>query len=121
MVRLSTIEFEHAPRGFCYDRWRARLIHPSAVRPAQGLSTRIAPARTTTRQSPSAMGVRRSGPLNTVRCVFLLLVQVIGSGALGLENVTNKWAFWVGTYSDSSPAIATDGTIYFGTFTGKLW
>ena len=36
-------------------------------------------------------------------------------------NATNKWCVEIGSDSDSSPAVGTDGTIYFGTFDGKLW
>ena len=35
--------------------------------------------------------------------------------------VTNDWVLRVNSQSDSSPAIAPDGTIYFGTFDGRLW
>jgi len=39
----------------------------------------------------------------------------------GVERLTNEWTLSTGTSSDSCPAIAPDGTIYFGTFTGRLW
>jgi outer membrane protein assembly factor BamB len=35
--------------------------------------------------------------------------------------VPEEWMFVIGETSDSSPALASDGTIYFGTFSGKLW
>ena len=36
-------------------------------------------------------------------------------------GLTNEWSLSIGDYSDSAPAVASDGTIYFGTFKGKLW
>ena len=53
--------------------------------------------------------------------VISLLLSIPACRGDELERVTNRWSFWVGTYSDSSPAIAEDGTIYFGAFDGKLW
>src|SRR5215831_2143620 len=35
--------------------------------------------------------------------------------------LTNQWTVLIDSTSDSSPAIAPDGTIYFGTWDGKLW
>jgi outer membrane protein assembly factor BamB len=38
------------------------------------------------------------------------------------ENIlTNEWSLDIRSRSDSAPAVGTDGTIYFGTWTGKLW
>lgn len=36
-------------------------------------------------------------------------------------DLTNLWAANIGDATDSSPAIAPDGTIYIGTFHGLLW
>src|ERR1041385_8848316 len=36
-------------------------------------------------------------------------------------TLTNEWVVDIGCYSDSSPAVAEDGTGYFGTFLGDLW
>ena len=41
--------------------------------------------------------------------------------ARGVTYFTNEWSFPVHSSSDSAPAVGTDGTIYFGTWTGKLW
>src|SRR2546425_10168626 len=38
-----------------------------------------------------------------------------------LPTVTNEWLVKIGCASDSSAAIGPDGTIYFGTWEGKLW
>jgi outer membrane protein assembly factor BamB len=52
-------------------------------------------------------------------CAFALL-GALSSDAFAQE-ATNEWVFMVNSQSDSSPAIAPDGTIYFGTFDGRLW
>jgi outer membrane protein assembly factor BamB len=59
--------------------------------------------------------------VNISPCVLASLLFVIAAQGAELEKITNRWSFWVGTFSDSSPAIASDGTIYFGSFQGKLW
>jgi outer membrane protein assembly factor BamB len=41
--------------------------------------------------------------------------------AWGANALTNEWTVAIHDGSDSAPAVAPDGTIYFGTFTGKLW
>ncbi|HSU53043.1 MAG TPA: hypothetical protein VLT36_03170, partial [Candidatus Dormibacteraeota bacterium] len=35
--------------------------------------------------------------------------------------LTNSWSTRIESFTDSSPALAPDGTIYFGTFHGYLW
>jgi outer membrane protein assembly factor BamB len=50
--------------------------------------------------------------------VILLSVQLPCSAQ---STVTNLWKIQLPFYTDSSPAIAPDGTIYQGTFTGKLF
>lgn len=37
------------------------------------------------------------------------------------KELTADWSIWIGTLTDSSPALAPDGTIYFGDFDGKFW
>jgi outer membrane protein assembly factor BamB len=41
--------------------------------------------------------------------------------AYGVNVLTNEWKLSIGGGSDSPPAIGSDGTIYFGTWTGNLW
>jgi outer membrane protein assembly factor BamB len=55
--------------------------------------------------------------------LLLCLILFPGLRASGAEWVymTNSWELHLGSKSDSSLAIAPDGTIYFGTFDGKLW
>ena len=48
-------------------------------------------------------------------------MTVSGTAVAAAPEVTNDWALDVDRPSDSSPAIAPDGTIYFGTFAGTLW
>jgi len=37
------------------------------------------------------------------------------------QNITNQWSIRTDSWSDSSPAVGRDGTIYFGTWGGDLW
>jgi outer membrane protein assembly factor BamB len=48
---------------------------------------------------------------------------VFGSAQVEIpaQEATNEWVLTVNSQSDSSPAISPDGTIYFGTFNGRLW
>src|SRR5437867_5892900 len=58
----------------------------------------------------------------TLPLIFSCLgMTVSGTAVAAAPEVTNDWALDVDRPSDSSPAIAPDGTIYFGTFAGKLW
>ena len=44
------------------------------------------------------------------------------ASAAGWENVlSNDWSVSFPGHSDSAPAVGGDGTIYFGTWRGKLW
>jgi outer membrane protein assembly factor BamB len=54
-------------------------------------------------------------------CVFLASLVPGIDHARALEAMTNEWSVRIGSPIDSSPAIAPDGTIYFGTWKGKLW
>jgi len=51
--------------------------------------------------------------------LFWLLLPL--PAACGANILTNEWSLAIRSGSDSAPAVATDGTIYFGTFRGKLW
>src|SRR5688572_25776099 len=53
--------------------------------------------------------------------LILSCLAMAVSGAVVAAEVTNDWALTINSPSDSSPAISPDGTIYFGTFYGKLW
>ncbi len=51
-----------------------------------------------------------------------ILFLFFGLGhAVAVETLTNEWSLGTGTTSQTCPAIAPDGTVYFGTFTGRLW
>src|ERR1035437_3861249 len=41
--------------------------------------------------------------------------------ACGANIFTNEWTLDLRSYSDSAPAVGPDGTIYLGTWAGKLW
>jgi outer membrane protein assembly factor BamB len=50
-----------------------------------------------------------------------LLVLGLVQASAQIPTLTNLWSVSLNDTSDSSPAIAPDGTIYLGTFEGKLW
>jgi outer membrane protein assembly factor BamB len=53
-----------------------------------------------------------------------ILVQAILAPYLSRAEAltrTNEWSLLLSALSDSSPAVGSDGTIYFGTFTGDLY
>jgi outer membrane protein assembly factor BamB len=50
----------------------------------------------------------------------LTLQALIGSAVQEPFKLTNAWTVAIASAVDSSPALAADGTIYFGTFDGKL-
>src|ERR1035441_9951186 len=60
----------------------------------------------------------RSGFYPITSLAWLLLALPAARGA----NVfTNEWTLHLRSYSDSAPAVGQDGTVYFGTWKGKLW
>src|SRR5215813_15221246 len=63
-------------------------------------------------------GAPASCPHGVVVLLFLFAQCVL---AETIPTLTNEWAFRTASRSDSAPAIGPDGTIYFGTFNGRLW
>lgn len=57
--------------------------------------------------------------LRLASCCFLGFSLVVNE--LAAQEATNEWVLRVNSPSDSSPAIGSDGTIYFGTVNGRLW
>src|SRR5205085_3666549 len=59
----------------------------------------------------------------SIRCLcagcVCALFCVSSFGAV--EHLTNKWSLRIDASSETCPAIAPDGTLYFGTFVGRLW
>src|ERR1051325_12156830 len=53
------------------------------------------------------------------KALLVLLAHAVYCPAA--EVLTNQWSLLISTSSDCCPGIADDGTIYFGTFTGRLW
>src|SRR5467141_3559709 len=51
----------------------------------------------------------------------LLFIVCAAWRCAAVEYLTNEWSLSTGSSSETCPAIAPDGTIYFGTFTGRLW
>lgn len=61
-----------------------------------------------------------------MRAVLRLIISLawlpLYAPAAGWENVlSNDWSVALDCHSDSAPAVGNDGTIYVGTWTGKLW
>ena len=63
----------------------------------------------------------RRGFLPGTLLSVVLLFPVAARAAETVPTPTNDWATPIGTITDSSPAVAEDGSIYFGTWTGVLW
>ncbi len=57
--------------------------------------------------------------LRQICCLGCLLLPF--PAACRTNILSNEWSLAIHSGSDSAPAIAADGTIYFGTFRGKLW
>ncbi len=55
------------------------------------------------------------------RLCFALAIFLAAGPILALEPPPLVWELPIPSPCDSSPAVAADGTIYFGTFTGDLW
>jgi outer membrane protein assembly factor BamB len=53
--------------------------------------------------------------------LILVLAHLPSAGESWDNSITNEWVVHIGAMSDSTPAIAPDGTIYFGTFDGRFW
>ena len=54
--------------------------------------------------------------ISRLACLLLPIPAACGANVL-----SNEWTLAFRSRSDSAPAVATDGTIYFGTFGGKFW
>src|ERR1035437_4338517 len=54
-----------------------------------------------------------------ISIVAWLLLAIPAACAANI--LTNEWTVDIGGSSDSAPAVGPDGTIYLGTWTGKLW
>src|SRR5207248_10378001 len=65
-------------------------------------------------------------PYRRTRCLLwrkkalLLSVMCATWRCVAVEYLTNDWSAATHSYSDTCPALAPDGTIYLGTFTGRL-
>jgi outer membrane protein assembly factor BamB len=69
----------------------------------------------------ATLGHRKLSPRRYLVIVFFFaLMWRTGVAFCADPTLTNLWTTTVGNISDSSPAIAEDGTIYFGTFDGRL-
>lgn len=60
-----------------------------------------------------------------MRLQWFLLVFAVGWGAplahADEPVATNLWTLPIGSFSDTCAALSSSGTLYFGTFDGKLW
>src|SRR5437016_13479241 len=77
---------------------------------------------------PATLKGLNQPPIATANCAHpipMLLISIAILCATGrcaaMEYLTNEWSLATGAPSETCPAIAPDGTIYFGTFTGRLW
>jgi outer membrane protein assembly factor BamB len=59
--------------------------------------------------------------LYNLMAAFLNCVLITQAGAEFRGDFKAQWSFTNGVTADSSPAVAPDGTIYFGAFDGKFW
>src|SRR3569832_1849327 len=57
----------------------------------------------------------------SMRAWWFMTAMSYPLGAAAYENITNEWVITIGSLSDTCPAVAPDGTIYFGTTSGELW
>ena len=125
-----------------HRRHQEDLRHPRRGIPGARLRRDVARDETGRRDHRSLAG-RRAGPVSgTVPRLCWpgrpfrwrlagrlgLLVVAIACAPLAERQVraaeqiaTNEWVLDIGSRSDSSPAIGPDGTIYFGTWNGRLW
>jgi outer membrane protein assembly factor BamB len=60
-------------------------------------------------------------PLKPALVALLAALALSGPPARGTNLLTNDWAIPLRSYSDSAPAVGTNGTIYFGTWRGDFW
>src|SRR5438309_173854 len=74
------------------------------------------------------MVIRLAQPMSSLRRIrrpitlsALLAVSFAMGRCRATEYLTNDWSLGITTSSQTCPAIGSDGTIYFGTFTGRLW
>ncbi len=92
---------------------------PVVSSPSPPLEERAGERRPFSRGTLISMAV---GP--GLACVTLLSLLALPAVCRGQYTATNQWSLRIGLYgfcNDSSPALGRDGTIYFGTFDGKLW
>src|SRR5258707_9026779 len=60
-------------------------------------------------------------PLTQAACILILTLAIIPTnGWAECRVLTNQWSFVLRYPGDSSPAIADDGTIYLGVWSGEL-
>ena len=59
------------------------------------------------------------GPIKSLACLLPLLLPVLACGEP--YTPTNQWTLDLGSLAVSAPAVGTDGTIYAGTWNGRLW
>jgi outer membrane protein assembly factor BamB len=66
---------------------------------------------------------RNPDAVHLLRIAFVLAVLVFSARSSLADPVvhTNEWTLTISTVSDTCPAVAPDGTIYFGNFVGRLW
>ena len=58
---------------------------------------------------------------HALRLLILMALFLATCRCVASEYITNEWSLVTSAPTETCPAIAPDGTIYFGTFTGRLW
>jgi len=89
------------------QRWNSEFILP----PAGGLATLWRALNGVMSKHPLSFGVWK----------WIGLGLLAAPALNGQTRLTNLWTIAIGNRSDSSPALGSDGRVYFGVRDGKLW
>jgi outer membrane protein assembly factor BamB len=65
--------------------------------------------------------VAAARPASVGHALLVWVLLLLARAASGVETLTNEWSVDIRCPSDSSAALGNDGTVYFGTWDGKLW
>jgi len=102
------------------------FLHPSALVECPGIEKGTRAGRGVHVLKERWRSGRKRGVEEIIRCSFslfpFLACLLLPSPAAAWDNVlSNDWSVALYSHSDSAPAVGSDGTIYFGTWNGRLW